>query len=113
EDVQRDGVRLILLRELQCFGAAHSHKDFESLVAGEIDEHAAIMRVIFHNQQNRVAGLNFMAIVRNLLGWPFRKNGRAWRLRHCNAWHACGASGDGWSGIGDRQIESEGAADRW
>src|SRR4029453_14292454 len=92
---------------------AHGHKDFESFVAGEIDEHAAVMGIIFHNQQNRVAGLNFVAIVGNLLDCAFRKKGRTWRVRHYNAWHAGRSSGDGWSGIGDRQIESEGAADRW
>ena len=57
--------RLELLRELQRLGAARRHQDLEALVAGEIDQHPRIMRVILDDQKNSVARFEVESVIGN------------------------------------------------
>ena len=67
EDVERHGGRLELLGEIQRFRAARRDQHLEALVAGEIDQHARIMRVVLDDQENGVAGFEIEPVVRQLL----------------------------------------------
>ena len=67
EHVERDRGRLELLGELERLGAARRDQHLEALVAGEIDQHARIMRVVLDDQQDGVAGLEIEPVVRHLL----------------------------------------------
>ncbi len=49
--------------KLQRVGAAGGDQHLELLVAGKIDQHAGIMRIVLDDQQNGVAGLEVEAIV--------------------------------------------------
>ncbi len=57
EDIERDRSRLELLGEIQRLRAARGNQDLEALVAGEIDQHPGIMRVVFNDQKNGVSRL--------------------------------------------------------
>ena len=56
EHVERDRGRLELLGEIQRFCAACGDQHLEPLVAGEIDQNARVMRVVFDDQKNGIAG---------------------------------------------------------
>ena len=64
EDVERDRGRLILLGEIEASRRA-SRQHLEALVAGEVDHDPGIVRIVLHDQQDRVAGLDLEAVVRN------------------------------------------------
>ncbi len=67
EHVERNRGRLVLLRQLERVGAAHGDQDLEALVAREVDQDARIVRIVLDDQQDRIAGLDRLAVVRNLL----------------------------------------------
>ena len=106
EHVERNRRRLELLCQFQRFRAACCDQHLEALVAGEVDQHARIMRIVFDDQKNGVARLEIEPVVRQLLDHallcgnlqrrrrPERRRGRRAR-RHRR------------SGIFDRQIEHE------
>ena len=72
EHVERHRGRLELLGEVERVGAAHRHQHLEALVAGEIHDHARIMRIVLDDQQDAVAGLDLQPVVRDLLDDAFR-----------------------------------------
>ena len=76
EDVERYRRRLVLLGEFERVGAAGRHQNLEPVVVREIDQNAAVVRVVLHDQQNRIARLQFMPVVGNLLDRPFRQYNR-------------------------------------
>ena len=87
EDVERDCARLVLLGEFKRIGAAHCYQHFKSLVARQIDQNAAVVGVVLHDQQDRIARLNFVPVVRNLLDSALRQHDRcAWHLYLRAAW---------------------------
>ncbi len=67
EHVERDRGRLVLLGEIERFGAARGDQHLEALVAGEIDQHPRIMRIVLDDQQDGVAGLEIEPVVGQLL----------------------------------------------
>ena len=71
EDVERHRRRLELFCELQRLGAAGGDQDLEALVAGEVDQHPRIMRIVLDDQENRVARFEIEPVVRQLLDHPF------------------------------------------
>ena len=81
EDVERDGRGLILLGEIERLGAARGDQDLEALVARQIDQHARVMRVVFDDQKNGVAGLEIEPVVRQLLDDPLLGRGLQRRRR--------------------------------
>ncbi len=109
EDVERDGGRLELLGEIQRLRAARRDQHLEALVAGEVDQHARIMRIVLDDQENGVARFEIEPVVGQLLDDPLLRRGRRHRRRvvlrkrrdprrHRRP------------GIFQRQIEREGAA---
>ncbi len=56
EDVERDRRRLELLGEVERIRPACRHQHLEALVAGKVGQDAGIMRIVFHDQQDAVAG---------------------------------------------------------
>ena len=90
--------------------APHSHQYLESLVARKIAEHAGIVRVVFDNQQDRIVGLQIVAVVGDLLDRMFRDVGqRHWRRWR---WVLSAPPWQRWPGthIGLRQVQGEGAS---
>ena len=67
EDVERNRGRLELLGEIQRLGAARRDQHLEALVAGEIDQHARIMRIVLDDQKDGVAGFEIEPVVGDLL----------------------------------------------
>ena len=63
EYVERDGARLELLGEVDGIGAAHRGEDLEPFVAGEVHQDPGIVRIVLHDQQDVVAGLEIEAVV--------------------------------------------------
>lgn len=57
ENIERDRRRLVFLRERQRIAAAHRHQHLEPVVAGEIDQHTGVMRIVLDDEQHGVAGL--------------------------------------------------------
>ena len=76
EDVERDRGRLELLGEVQRLRAARRDQNLEALVAGEVDQHPRIMRVVLDDQENGVAGLEIEPVVRQLLDDALLGRGR-------------------------------------
>ena len=81
EHVERYRGRLELLGKIQRFRAACRDQNLEALVAGEIDQHPRIMRVVFDDQQNGVAGFEIQPVVRQLLDDPLLRRDRQRRRR--------------------------------
>ena len=61
-----------LAGQSQCLRATHGHQHLEPLVVGQINQHAGIVRIVFNDQQDGVAGLQIGAIVRDPLNGEFR-----------------------------------------
>ena len=51
KNVKRDRTGLILLGKLECVGAAHCYEHLEPLVPREIDQDAAVVRIVLDDQQ--------------------------------------------------------------
>ncbi len=109
EHVERDRARLVLLGEVERLRTSCRDHDLEALVAREINQHPGVMRIIFDDQKDGVAGLQCQAIIRQLLDHAL--------LRHDG--HRRGSTElrghsrprrDRRSGILERQIEREHAA---
>ena len=82
EYVERDGGGMEFAGQSQRFRAAHGHQHLESLVVGQVNQHAGIVRIIFDDQQDGVAGLQVGTIVRDTLNREFRGD-----------WRSAGAAG--------------------
>ena len=54
ENIQRNGRRMILVRERKRFRAARGHQNFKSLVAGKIAQDARIVRIVLDDQQDGI-----------------------------------------------------------
>ena len=79
EHVERHGGGLVLLCELERVGAAHRDQHFEALLARQVQHDPGIVRIVFHHQQDRIAGPDLEAVVGNLLDRAFRRDERGWR----------------------------------
>ena len=55
------------MREIERVVAAHGEQHLESLVAGEIEHDARVMRIVLDDEQHAIAGLDFQPVVGNLL----------------------------------------------
>ena len=67
EHVERYRCRLILFGKIEGIVAAHRQQHLKPLVAGEVDNDARIMRIVFDDQQEGIAGLKIEPVVRDLL----------------------------------------------
>ena len=67
EDVERDRGRLELLGEFERLGAAAGDQHLEALVAGQIDQHPRIMRIVLDDQEDGVSRFEIEPVVRQLL----------------------------------------------
>ena len=63
--VERDRGRLILAGKRQRLGATHRDQDLEPLVVRQIGDDPGIVRVVFDDQQHRIARFKGLAIVRH------------------------------------------------
>ena len=113
EDVQRNRGGMELAGQGESFRAAQGYKNFESLVARQITEHAGVVRIVFDDQQNSIVGLQIVAIVQNLLDRMFRHDDIGqleWhRGRYRSPFRRCQLR-RGRSDVGERQIQCERAA---
>ena len=82
EDVERDRGGLELLGQIQRLRAARGDQDLEALVAGEIDQHARVMRVVLDDQEDGIARFEVEPVIRNLLDDALLRRGRH-RRRRC------------------------------
>src|SRR5262245_26450348 len=102
EDIERNGVRLILFGKLKRIGAALSYQHFETFRAGEIDQKPRVVWVVLHDQQDGIAGLNFVAVIRDLLG-----DALLWQHDY-RRWRRVGSGGrarrDRWPGVSYWQV---------
>ena len=67
EDVQRDGVGLVLARHGQGGGAERRDQPLEALLAGRVQQEAGEAQVVLDDQQHAVAGLDVVAVVADLV----------------------------------------------
>jgi hypothetical protein len=65
EHVERDRGRTILLGEQERRLAAVGHDPLEPLVASQSEQHPSVMGIVVDNQQDGVAFIDVLAIVRN------------------------------------------------
>ena len=76
ENVQRHCGWMVLLGQRERLRPAGRHKNFEALVARKIAQHARVVRIIFHNQQDRIVRLQIFPVVGNLLDRMFHDRQR-------------------------------------
>src|SRR5207253_11359891 len=83
----------------------------EALVSRKIDHDARIMRIVFHDQQNGIARMNFEPVVRDLLGRALG-GGDLHSDRRSTEGGSGGrrAGGGRWAAVFQRQIKRKGAA---
>ena len=67
EYVERHRGRLELLGEIKRIGAPRGDQHLEALVAGEVEDDARVVRVVFDDQQDAVAGLDLQPVVGDVL----------------------------------------------
>ena len=67
EHVERDGGRLELLGQIERVAAACRDQHLKALVAGEIQDHARVVRIVLDDQQDGVAGLDLQPVVGDVL----------------------------------------------
>ena len=53
----------VFARERQRVGAPHGDEHLETLVVGEVGHHARVVRIVLDDQQDRIAGLDPVAVV--------------------------------------------------
>ncbi len=63
EDVQRQGVRLVLARQGQGGGAERGDQTLEALLAGRLQQDAGEAQVVLDDQQHAIARLDVVAVV--------------------------------------------------
>ncbi len=71
EHVERNRRRLELLGEFQRLRAPGGDQHLEALVAGEIDQHPRIMRIVLDDQKNGISRFEIEPVVRQLFDDPF------------------------------------------
>ena len=74
--VERYGGWLILLGKFECVGAARRHQNLKAATAREIDQDTTIVRVILDDQQDGIARLDLVPVVRDLFDWPLGQHNR-------------------------------------
>ena len=82
EDIQRDSRGMELASQSKGFRTAQGDENLESLIARQIAKHAGIVRIVFDDQQDRIVGLQIVAIVRDLLGRMFGDDDAGQLKRH-------------------------------
>src|SRR5579862_4556702 len=109
EDVERNGARQMGAGQGKGFAPAHGHDPFETAVARQIQEHPRVMRIVLDDEQHKVVGLDGVAVIGDPLDALHVGNRRVWQ-------HP-GRGGGGLdatvlhrAGVGERQVEGEGAA---
>ena len=116
EDVQRNGGRMELAGQYQRLGPAARHQGAKALSVGLLQQHPRIGGIVFHDEQNRIARLQTVAVVgdrvRGALRQPHGREGR--RAQGSDVELAGGDARAGPRGrradIGLGQVEGEGAA---
>ncbi len=83
EYIERDGGRLVLLGEFERLRAARRDQHLEALVAGQIDQHAGVMRIVLDDQEDAVARLQTEAVIRDLLDHALLRGCLQHRRRNC------------------------------
>ena len=118
EHIERYGGGTELLGQRQRFGAAHRHQGLEPFVAGEIGQNPSVVRIVFDNQQGRIARLHLghdhPARLRRAAPEGAR-TGTCSQRRVCESWarrFARTADARG-SHVSEWQIQREGTADAW
>ena len=87
-------------------GAPRRDQNLEALVAGEIENHARVVRIVLDHQQDAVAGLDIHPIVGNVLDRPIGWRGR--QAVRCGRLHRARRSdGVGWTNVFHRQVKHE------
>src|ERR1043165_6530650 len=71
EDVERDGRRIVLTGQRDCDAAALGDDPLETLVVGKSEQNASEVRIVLDDEQHRIAGVQTIAVVGNLLGLMF------------------------------------------
>ena len=66
-DVERDGVGLVLAGQRQRGGAERGDQPLEALLAGGLEQEPGERQVVLDDQQQRVAGLDGVAVVADLV----------------------------------------------
>jgi len=109
EHVERHRRRLELFCEFQGLRATRGDQNLESLVTGEVDQHARVMRVVLDDQQDGISGFEIEPVIRQLFDDPLLRHGL--QCRHGSVERrGRGPRRDRRAGIFQRQIEHEGAA---
>ena len=68
EDVERDRGRVVLPCQRQGDAAALGDDALEALVVGEAEQDARVVRIVLDDQEDRIARLQTVAIIGDLLG---------------------------------------------
>jgi hypothetical protein len=111
EHVERDRGRLVLLGKVYRVGASDRDQHLEAVVAREIDHHPRIMRIVFHDQQDIVPGLDAEPIVGDRAHrMGLRQHRRVHRERVRAEGRVADADRVRRADISGRQIQREGAA---
>ena len=112
EDVERDRGRPVLAHQAQRLGAAVGDQHLEAARAREVAQHRRVVRVVLDDQQRRLAGIQRVAVVGDLLervgagdafGCSLRR-GRASPACACDVAASLGAD------VVQRQVQRERAA---
>ena len=74
KNIQRYCCGMELPGQRQCLRASHGHQHFESLVVRQINQNARIVRIVFHDQQDRIVRLQVFTVVRDALNREFHRN---------------------------------------
>ena len=73
EDIQRYRCGMEFAGQGQGFCAIHRDQHLESRVARQIAQHPRVVRIIFDDQQDRIVGLQVLAVVGDLLDLQLRR----------------------------------------
>ena len=112
EDVERDRCRLIFAGEGEGLRAAHRDQDLQTLVMRQIGDNPRVVGIVLDDQQDRLARLDALAVVRHRLdrfGEPARHQDRWVHQRLAGRQRRAVPRAD--AGIAKWQIERKGAAD--
>src|ERR1700754_166740 len=76
-----------------------------------IEKNACIRGIVFHDQQDRIARFDFVAVVRDLFEWTLACSDDGELLAGCWPAGRNDRRGNRSTGICDRQVQREGTAD--
>ena len=67
EDIQRDRGRTVLPSQSERVGPAGRNQHLEPAIVSEVDQDAAVVGVVLHDQKNQVIRLEILPVIRDLL----------------------------------------------